>query len=70
MTLFTSAISHVGLTVVETLAEFGRFIRFAGTTAMWILARPGAWARWRLLGPQLFSVGVASIPVVAATRGG
>ncbi len=67
MTLLMGAISHVGLTVVEVVSDFGRFMRFVGATARWLFTRPGAWARWRLLGPQLFSVGVASIPVVAIT---
>ena len=49
------------------VAGFGRFTRFTGATAMWLFLRPDRWCRWRLLGPQLYAVGVASIPVVAIT---
>ncbi len=59
----TDSVIVVGLFV----AGFGRFMRFVGTTARWLLLHPRVWCRWRLLGPQLFSVGVATIPVVAIT---
>jgi len=52
--------------VLQTVIEFGRFTMFAATTAAWI-PRLKRWLRWRLLGPQFFSIGVASIPVVAIT---
>ena len=50
-----------------TVEAFGRFTSFAIETFSLIVRRPGSWMRWRLLGPQLFAVGVASIPVVAIT---
>src|SRR5262245_51849452 len=37
-----------------------------GDTARWI-PRLKRWLHWRLLGPQFFTIGVASIPVVAIT---
>lgn len=60
------ATAKVGGRVVLMIEEFGRFMAFAGTTAAW-LPHLEKWARWRLIGPQLFSVGVRSIPVVAIT---
>jgi phospholipid/cholesterol/gamma-HCH transport system permease protein len=61
-----AAISQFGLTVLLAVVEFGRFTRFVGSTVCW-LTRVDRWFRWRLIGPQLFAVGVASIPVIAIT---
>lgn len=66
MTAVVNAISRFGLQSLLFIAEFGRFSRFLGTTAWWLL-RVGRWCKWRLLGPQFYLVGVASIPVVALT---
>jgi phospholipid/cholesterol/gamma-HCH transport system permease protein len=49
------------------VAGFGRFVRFAASTFTWLAFRADRWCRWRLLAPQLYTVGVASIPVVAIT---
>lgn len=62
-----TSISNVGQYIVDTVSDFGRFMRFAGTTASWLFLRAKYWCHWRLLGPQLYAVGVASIPVVAIT---
>jgi phospholipid/cholesterol/gamma-HCH transport system permease protein len=67
MGLALSAISQLGLAVLLAVADFGRFTRFAGAAAGWLLRHPGRWLKWRLLGPQFFAVGVATIPVVALT---
>ncbi|HEX5690092.1 MAG TPA: ABC transporter permease, partial [Roseiflexaceae bacterium] len=62
-----NAISHFGLSVLLTVVEFGRFTRFAASTFGWLMFHPRKWCRWRLLGAQFYTVGVASIPVVAIT---
>ena len=49
------------------MAGFGRFVSFSAATAQWAVFRVDRWCRWRLLGPQLYAVGVASIPVIAIT---
>ena len=49
------------------IAHFGRFTRFCVAALRLIAAHPWQSLRWRLLGPQLYSVGVLSIPVVAIT---
>lgn len=60
-------ITSFGQHIVDTVSDFGRFMRFVGTTLSWLFLRPKQWCQWRLLGPQFYAVGVASIPVVAIT---
>ena len=67
MALVINSISQIGLTVYLTITDFGRFMCFCMTTAKWLFFHPGKWCRWRQLRPQLFNVGVASIPVIAIT---
>jgi phospholipid/cholesterol/gamma-HCH transport system permease protein len=67
MAIVANGISRLGLTLIVTVIDFGRFVRFAAATAAWLLFHPGRWIRWRTLGPQLYAVGVATIPVVAIT---
>jgi phospholipid/cholesterol/gamma-HCH transport system permease protein len=61
------SISSFGLAILMGIADFGRFIVFSGWTAWWLIFHIKRWLRWRLIGPQLYAVGVASIPVVAIT---
>ncbi|HMN95262.1 MAG TPA: ABC transporter permease [Phycisphaerales bacterium] len=56
-----------GAMIFRFVEEFGRFAHFALLTARWMLLAPSRWARPRLLLPQFYTVGVASIPVVAIT---
>ena len=46
---------------------YGRFTRFSLSILRWFLTGGSIWLRWRLLAPQLLSVGVASIPVIGIT---
>lgn len=62
-----NAISHFGQSVLLSAVEFGRFTRFTCSTFGWLLLHVRKWCRWRLLGQQFYSVGVASVPVVAIT---
>ncbi len=64
-----NAVGQLGLTITLFVLEVGRFTQFAGATAYWLLFHPRRWFRFRLLMPQLYAVGVASIPVVAITGG-
>jgi phospholipid/cholesterol/gamma-HCH transport system permease protein len=59
-------LGNVGASTIGAVAGFGRFTRFGGSTFFWLM-RPDRWMKLRLLAPQLFTVGVASIPVVAIT---
>ncbi|NBX26099.1 MAG: ABC transporter permease [Planctomycetes bacterium] len=61
------AIATLGAFVNEAVSGFGRFTMFAGLTLRNLVAHPAHSLRWRLLGPQLYAVGVLSIPVVAIT---
>ncbi|HRQ74771.1 MAG TPA: ABC transporter permease [Phycisphaerales bacterium] len=63
-----ASISRFGLLVLFSVVEFGRFTTFAIATTRWLVS-VRKWLRWRLLAPQFFAVGVASIPVVAITGG-
>jgi phospholipid/cholesterol/gamma-HCH transport system permease protein len=61
------AISTYGLSVLMNIRGFGRFTRFVAATFGWLMFHVARWLRWRLLMPQFFAIGVASIPVVAIT---
>jgi phospholipid/cholesterol/gamma-HCH transport system permease protein len=59
-------IERVGRNTNNTLAAFGDFCVFCGRTFLWL----GTILRWknlRLLFPQMYEVGVRSVPVVAVT---
>ena len=57
-------ISRVGLYVADRIEGLGQFGVFAGQMFRWILTKG---TRWRLLRPQLYQVGVRSLPVVIIT---
>jgi phospholipid/cholesterol/gamma-HCH transport system permease protein len=57
-------VQALGGFVADRLEAFGRFTRFVLATGRWTLAGPGGTGRMRLLMPQLYYVGTASIPVV------
>jgi phospholipid/cholesterol/gamma-HCH transport system permease protein len=62
-----NAITFFGSQIVQAICGFGHFADFVAITAHRIVMRPAKSFRWRLLAPQLFAVGVLSIPVVAIT---
>src|SRR5947209_3466099 len=53
--------------VARILAGFGHFCTFAGQTFRWIFTGALKWKNLRLLIPQMYEVGVRSVPVVAVT---
>jgi phospholipid/cholesterol/gamma-HCH transport system permease protein len=57
-------IEKIGLSVADSVADLGSFAVFAGQTARWVLTD---FTRWRLLKPQLYEVGVRSLPVIIIT---
>lgn len=67
--VITSSISQVGVSVTLFVSEVGRFTQFVASTFFWLFVHPSKWLRARLLIPQFYAVGVASIPVVAITGG-
>ncbi|MEM9882083.1 MAG: ABC transporter permease, partial [Planctomycetota bacterium] len=54
----------LGAALTERLIGFGEFSRFCGSWAYWTVRRPAGYGRLFLLLPQLFTIGVRSIPVV------
>ena len=67
MNLIAQPIIRLGSLVHDGVDGFGRFTRFTGNVLYWIVSQPSSWMRWRNLAPQLYAVGVLSIPVVAIT---
>ncbi len=63
----SGAVGRFGRATFMSVAGLGRFMRFAAATGGWTALRADRWCRWRLLGPQFYTVGVASIPVVGLT---
>jgi phospholipid/cholesterol/gamma-HCH transport system permease protein len=62
----TIPISKVGRTVADQVADLGAFTHFTWQTLAWVLTD---FTRWRLLQPQLYEVGVRSLPVIVITGG-
>ena len=67
MMTLTRPISRLGEFTFDMIEGFGRFSAFAGATFYWMGKQPSSWLSWRNLAPQLYAVGVMSIPVVALT---
>jgi phospholipid/cholesterol/gamma-HCH transport system permease protein len=60
-------LSSVGLSALIVLDGFGRFSQYVLYVFRIALTDPRSWMRWRQIGPQLYSVGAASVLVVAIT---
>ena len=57
----------LGSLIVRLLAPVGDFTRFSLSVLAWTIASPRSWMSRRHIAPPIFTVGVASIPVVATT---
>jgi phospholipid/cholesterol/gamma-HCH transport system permease protein len=60
-------VETVGRNTNNVLALFGDFFIFAGLTFRWLFAVGFRVRTWRLLLPQMWDVGVKSVPVIAVT---
>src|SRR5687767_55149 len=60
-------VERVGRSTNNTLAAFGDFFVFCARTFMWLGAGAWRWKNLRLLPPQMYEVGVRSVPVVCVT---
>ena len=60
-------IERVGRNTNNTLAAFGDFFVFCARTFAWLPAGLLRWKTARLLFPQMYEVGVRSVPVVSVT---
>ena len=63
----TRALSHFGHSTLITLDGLGRFAIFSLAALRIAVFEPMSWLRWSNLAPQLYSVGAASVLVVAVT---
>ena len=62
-----TALGSVGLSALITLDGLGRFASFALNAFRIAVFDPKSWLRWRNIGGPLYSVGAASVLVVAIT---
>jgi len=62
-------IETVGKDTLNRIAEFGEFCKFCASTLSWAVVSLFSPRVWRLIMPQLYEVGVKSVPVVAITGG-
>ena len=62
-----AAPAWLGSLIVRLLAPVGDFTRFSLAVLTWTIASPRSWLSRRHIAPPIFTVGVASIPVVATT---
>ncbi len=60
-------IESVGQRTMNILAGFGDFFIFCGRTFMWLWTLVSSVKNLRLLVPQMYEIGVRSVPVVAVT---
>ncbi|MGN6507497.1 MAG: MlaE family ABC transporter permease [Tepidisphaeraceae bacterium] len=63
----TLVIETVGRRTNDILAMFGDFFTFAGQTIVWLFATVFRKKTWQLVMPQMYDVGVKSIPVISVT---
>ncbi len=60
-------VERVGRNTTITLAAFGEFCNFVARTMIWLVSGAFRWKNLRLTPPQMYEVGVRSVPVVAVT---
>jgi phospholipid/cholesterol/gamma-HCH transport system permease protein len=61
----TRVFEKVGRNTNDLLATFGDFSIFSGKALRWLFTGWFRWKSFRLLLPQLYEVGVKSVPVVS-----
>jgi phospholipid/cholesterol/gamma-HCH transport system permease protein len=60
-------VENVGHRTTQTIEAFGDFFVFVARTFGWLFSGAFHWKNLRLLFPQMYEVGVRSVPVVAVT---
>jgi phospholipid/cholesterol/gamma-HCH transport system permease protein len=63
----TQYIEIIGRRVNNALATFGDFCDFVGWTFFWMINGAFRWKNLRLLFPQMYEIGVRSLPVICLT---
>ena len=64
--MFNTA-QQIGKVTTDTVADLGRFSRFAVGTISWAVTGLRQWRNWQLIFPQFWEVGFRSLPVVLLT---
>ena len=62
-------IETIGRSTNNALSAFGDFCTFAGQTFWWLVVAGARWKNLRLLFPQMYEIGVRSLPVITVTGG-
>src|SRR5262249_10699637 len=62
-----STVERLGHGATTVLDAFGEFCLFCGRTFAWLFTGAMRWKSVRLLFPQMYEVGVRSVPVVGIT---
>ena len=62
-----NTVQRVGRVTTQTVANLGRFSRFAGGTISSALTGLRQWRSWQLIFPQFWDIGTCSLPVVLLT---
>ena len=60
-------IEQIGRRTTDIIVAFGDFFQFVGRTLAWLFSTGFRWKNIRLIFPQLYDVGVRSVPVVGVT---
>src|SRR5437879_1599914 len=60
-------VENIGRRTGDLLAEFGDFFTFVGRTLSWFFYSGFRWRDIKLLFPQMYEIGVRSVPVVSVT---
>jgi phospholipid/cholesterol/gamma-HCH transport system permease protein len=60
-------IERIGRSTNNTLAAFGDFFTFVGRMCGWLFGGGLRWKNLRLLFPQMYEIGVRSLPVIGVT---
>ena len=63
----TRLAAKIGSDTLSVLSAFGEFWRFVGSTFFWLGRGSLRWKNMRLVFPQMYEVGVQSVPVVGIT---
>ncbi|MEM8875451.1 MAG: ABC transporter permease [Planctomycetota bacterium] len=62
-------IERVGNDSLKAISGFGAFFAFFAQTWRWFFSHGWRWNTFRLIFPQMYEVGVRSVPVIAITGG-
>lgn len=60
-------VESIGSNIFRAITDFGQFAAFTVSTFVALLRHRAAWTKWERLGPQLYSIGSRSLPMVGLT---